>query len=138
MLGESLARKETLVAGSTRSFGLVMAVFFAILCGIALWRAATWFWPGIFAGTSMAFVLAALTVPGLLQPLNQLWFRFGLLLHAIINPLVMGLMFFTVITPIALIMRALGKRPVALRGDKALDSYWITRTEPPGSMTRQY
>jgi hypothetical protein len=138
MLGENLARKETLVAGSTRSFGLVMAAFFAILCVIALWRAATWFWPGIFAGISTAFALAALTAPALLQPLNQIWFRFGLLLHAIINPLVMGLMFFTVITPIALIMRALGKRPIALRGDKASGSYWVTRSEPPGSMTRQY
>jgi hypothetical protein len=138
MLGETLAREEKLVAGSTRSFGLVMAAFFAILCAIALWRAATWFWPGVFAGVSMAFASAALTVPGLLQPLNQLWFRFGLLLHAIINPLVMGLMFFTVITPIALIMRALGKRPIPLRGDKALDSYWIARAEPPGSITRQY
>jgi hypothetical protein len=138
MLGETLTRKEALVAGSTRSFGLVMAVFFAILCVIALWRAATWFWPSIFAVVSASFALAALIAPGVLQPLNQLWFRFGLLLHAIINPLVMGLMFFTVITPIALTMRALGKQPIALRGDKALDSYWIARSEPPGSMTRQY
>lgn len=138
MLGETLAREETLTAGSPRGFGLVMAAFFAILCVISLWRAASWFWPGIFAGVATTFMLTALTVPGLLQPLNRLWFRFGLLLHAVINPLVMGLMFFAVITPIAMIMRMLGKQPIPLHADKTVTSYWVARGEQPGPMTRQY
>jgi hypothetical protein len=115
-----------------------MACFFAILCALALWRAASWFWPAIFAGTSAAFAVTAVSMPKLLQPLNALWFRFGLLLHLVINPLVMGAVFFGVITPIALIMRALGKHPVPLRADKTAKSYWIVREQQPGAMTRQY
>jgi large-conductance mechanosensitive channel len=138
MMGESLARDEKLVAGSPRGFGLVMAAFFAILTAIALWRASGWFWPGLFAAVAGLFGLAALTAPRLLGPLNQLWFRFGLLLHAIINPLVMGMMFFLVITPIGLLMRAFGKRPIPLSPDPEAASYWIARDQQPGPMTQQY
>jgi len=78
-------------------------------------------------------VLAALALvaPRALKPLNILWFRFGLLLHAIITPVVLGLMFFTVITPLGWLMRAFGKRPLSLGFDRTATSYWIHRT-PPG------
>ncbi len=73
----------------------------------------------------------AVFYPKLLAPLNHLWFKFGLLLHKIVNPVVLAIMFFLVITPIGLLMRALGKDPLRLRLDKAATSYWIDRT-PPG------
>jgi len=72
-----------------------------------------------------------LTIPKVLAPLNKLWMKFGLLLHSIVNPLVMGLLFFLTITPIALFFRASGKDQLRLKLDPAARSYWIVR-EPPG------
>ena len=69
--------------------------------------------------------------PKLLAPFNRLWARFGLLLHRITSPLVLGIMFFAVITPMGWIMRALGKDLLRLKIDPAATSYWIART-PPG------
>ena len=76
--------------------------------------------------------------PQALQPLNRLWFRLGLLLHAVVNPLILGAMFFVVMTPIGLLMRALGKRPIPASFDRAASRYWVDRTTPPGPMTKQY
>jgi hypothetical protein len=115
--------------GSERSFGLVFAGFFALVG----------FWP-LFGGEAprnwalglgVLFLLLAFAAPKLLTPLNKLWFKFGLLLHHIVNPLVMALMFFVVITPIGLLMRLSGKDPLRLRFDREAKSYWIPR-DPPG------
>jgi hypothetical protein len=89
----------------------------------------------------VAFAGAALLRPGVLAPLNRLWMRFGLLLAKVVNPLVLGLLFFVTILPIGLIMRALGKDLLRLKLDRSARSYWIAR-EPPGppppSMRNQY
>jgi hypothetical protein len=69
--------------------------------------------------------------PAALAPLNRVWTRFGLLLHRIVSPVVLGVMFFVVVTPMGLIMRALGKDPLRLRFDRDARSYWIDR-RPPG------
>ena len=137
LAGESLHRRETLTPSSARQFGLVMAGFFVILAAIWSWRAA-WTGAALWCGVAAAFAAAAVLAPGALQPLNRLWFRLGLLLHAVVNPLFLGIMFFGVITPIGLLMRALGKRPIPLRFDSAASSYWVDRTTPPGPMTKQY
>ncbi len=135
--GESLTRVEVVKPGSERSFGIVMAGFFAILGAIAAWRHAH-VWTVGWAAVSLGFAAAALAAPPILAPLNLVWFRFGLLLHAVINPLIMGAMFFVVITPIGIIMRVLGKRPIPLRPDRAASSYWRSRGEQPGPMSKQY
>lgn len=137
MAGESLVRDEKLAPGSPRQFGVVMAVFFAILASIALWRGA-FGWLALWSALMAGFGIAALAAPAMLAPLNRLWFRFGLLLHRVINPLIMGLMFFMVITPIGLLMRALGKRPIPVAPDRAAGSYWVARQVPPGPMSKQY
>ena len=77
------------------------------------------------------FLVAALFFPPLLQPLNRLWTKFGLLLHKVVSPVVLGIMFFLVITPIGLLMRSLGKNPLQLRFDDDARSYWVHR-RPPG------
>jgi hypothetical protein len=69
--------------------------------------------------------------PAPLRPLNRLWFRIGLLLHRIVTPVVMGLVFFCSVVPIGLLMRALGKDLLRLRREADAQSYWIER-EPPG------
>lgn len=126
---ENLAREETVQGGSDRAFGLVFAVVFAIVAGWPLLGggAPRWWALAVAAG----FLAVALARPALLAPLNRLWTRFGLLLHRVVNPLVMGVMFFLLITPMGLVLRLLGKDPMRLRRDPAAASYWIVR-EPPG------
>jgi large-conductance mechanosensitive channel len=87
------------------------------------------------------FLAAALFAPKLLRPMNRVWFKFGLLLHHIINPLVMGLLFFLTVTPVAILMRLSGKDPLRLKSAPAARSYWIPR--PPSgpastTMKRQF
>ncbi len=75
--------------------------------------------------------MLAFAAPQVLAPLNRLWFKLGLLLHKIVNPIVLGIMFYVVVTPTGLIMRLLGKDLLRLKRDPAAASYWIERT-PPG------
>lgn len=140
---EELAQRDDVKVGSERSFGLVFAVVFIIVALLPLLtmsdqEGALRFWALIVAAF---FAVTALTMPRILAPLNKLWFRFGQLLHHIVNPLIMGLLFFLTVTPIGLLMRALGKTPLKLSFDKNTDSYWIIRT-PHGpaaeSMKRQF
>lgn len=92
-------------------------------------------------GVAVPMLVSGLFRPQLLAPLNILWFRLGLLLHRIMTPLVMGVLFFLVVTPTALVMRRLGHDPLRLKRPPTADSYWVSRT-PPGpdadSMTRQF
>ena len=136
---ENFARKEDVKSGSNRSFGLVFAALFVI---VGLWplinAEPVRIWFLVFAAL---LAVIAFTAPKLLGPLNRVWFLFGLLLQKIVSPIIMALLFFTTVTPIALIMRALGKRPLPLEFDPKSESYWIER-EPPGpereTMTRQF
>ena len=132
-------RDEEAKGSSNRAFGLVFAALFAI---IGFWplldAAAPRIWALAIAG---AFLLVACFRPTLLRPLNRLWMRFGLLLHRVVNPLIMGLIFYTTVTPIGLVMRVLGKDPLGLRFSKEQKSYWIARQPPgpaPDSMRHQF
>lgn len=135
--GGSHGRKVEM--GSDRSFGLVFAAVFAIVALLPLKDGAEpRLWAGAVAGL---FLLVALVFPKALKPLNKLWFLVGMALHHVVTPLVMGLLFFVNVTPIALIMRALGKDPLRLARDDAAVSYWINRTPPgpaPETMRRQF
>jgi hypothetical protein len=137
---ERIAREETVSGSSDRSFGLVFAGFFTILLLLKLWSG--WSTSGwVYLGLALGFAAVALTVPGILAPLNRLWMKFGLLLHRIISPLVMGMLFYTVVTPIGLLMRALGKDLLRLKHDPGAPSYWIERTPPgpaPETMKQQF
>jgi hypothetical protein len=80
---------------------------------------------------ALGFAGIAMVRPALLAPLNRLWTKFGLLLHKITSPVIMGFLFFVVIAPFGLVMRCLGKDLLHLRFDPAAASYWIERV-PPG------
>jgi hypothetical protein len=115
--------------GSDRSFGLLFAAVFAGICAVPLLSGRP---PRFWALAPAALFLAvALLHPIWLKPLNLLWFQFGKLLHRIVTPIVLGVMFFATFTPIAVVSRALGRDPLRLRFDRAAASYWILR-DPPG------
>jgi hypothetical protein len=126
---EVFVRDEKVAPGSDRSFGLVMALALAAVTALNAWHSGKlWPWTG---GAATLFLAAALLRPSILQPLNLLWLRFGLLLHRIVNPVVMALLFYGTVLPTGLIMRLMGKDLLRLKRQPAADSYWIAR-QPPG------
>ncbi|HSV28486.1 MAG TPA: SxtJ family membrane protein [Candidatus Omnitrophota bacterium] len=136
---ESSAPVTEVEMGSERSFGFVFAAVFAVVSAWPLLSGAAPRWWAL--AVAAAFLAAALVAPRALRPLNLLWFRFGMLLHKIVTPLVMGLLFFLTITPIGLLMRMTGKDPMRLKRDAAAASYWIGRTPPgpaPDTMKHQF
>jgi len=86
---------------------------------------------------SLVFLILGLLNSKILTPLNKLWFKFGLLLGKIISPLIMGIIFFLVVTPIGLFMRMLGKDLLNLKKNSN-NSYWIEKTDPKGKMKNQF
>ncbi len=119
---------EGLQLPTNRSFGLVFCGFFALLALFPLLSGGSVrLWSPIVSATLGA---TALFLPSVLTPLNRLWMRFGALLHRIVSPIVLALLFFVVITPFGLVMRLLGKDPLKLRSEP-VQTYWIDR-EPPG------
>ena len=138
-LHEDYSREEQVKAGSDRSFGLVFAGFFALMSALSWWRGHTsWHWALPLA---VLFLIVAYTYPRALGPLNRLWLKLGLLLYKVVNPIVLGLLFFITITPIGMIMRATGKDFLRLKLDRGAKSYWIERTPPgppPQTMKNQF
>jgi hypothetical protein len=80
---------------------------------------------------ALLFLAAALLRPSILHPLNLLWLKFGLLLHRIVNPVVMALLFYGTVLPTGIVMRLMGRDLLRLKLMPDADSYWIVRT-PPG------
>src|SRR5438876_5174391 len=105
---ENLNRDEV-VTPSEKSFGITFSVVALLLAVWLWWRKDL---PGaaiIALAASLGFIAAGFLAPAMLRPLNLLWLRFGLLLHRVVNPLVMGLLFFAVFMPMGLLMRLSGK-----------------------------
>lgn len=120
---------EPLEGSSNRSFGLVFAVFFLVVALLPVLHGDSLRLWAVYI--SSAFGVIAFIVPAVLSPFNRLWTVFGMMLHRIVSPVALGILFFCVVTPIALLMRLLGEDPLRLKLDKAASSYWIDRA-PPG------
>ncbi len=115
---------------SLRNFGLTFVFVFAI---IGLWPVFRHSLPPRYwaLGIAAAFLAVTFIAPKLLTPLNKLWFKFGMLLHNVVNPLILGLLFMVLLTPLALVMRLFGKRFLPTGFDSKTSSYWIPR-DPAG------
>ncbi len=136
---EDFAPKEPIEGSSDRAFGLTLSVVLSIYGLSPLLRAGEARPWALIAAAS--FLALAVVRPRWLGPLNRVWTKLGLLLASVVNPIVMALLFFFTITPIALLMRALGKDGLARRFDARASSYWIERKPPgpsPESMRRQF
>ena len=121
--------------GSNRSFGIVFFVVFLLIGLYPLINAdGTRFWSIII---SLVFLILGLTNSKILNPLNKLWFKFGILLGKIISPLVMGIIFFLVVTPIGILMKLLNKDLLNLKFNNK-ETYWIEKNEPKSKMKNQF
>ena len=120
---------------SNRSFGIV---FFIVFLLIALYPLShneeIRVWSSII---SLIFLVLGLLNSKILTPLNKLWFKFGILLSKIISPLIMGIIFFLVVTPIGLLMRILGKDLLNLKYNNN-QSYWVEKNGPKSRMRNQF
>jgi hypothetical protein len=126
---ERLSADENNAPGSDRQFGIVMAVALALLSLLNLWRSGGW-WQWSLAIAAL-FAATAIFAPNALKPLNLVWFKLGMLMHRVINPVIMALLYYVSVVPTGLIMRALGKDLLRLKLDRNAETYWIMR-EPPG------
>ena len=121
--------------GSNRSFGILFCIVFALIAA----------WPVMHDGQlrvwpipiSFIFLVLGLLNSKLLNPLNLVWVKFGELLGRIIAPIVMGIIYFAIITPIGLFMRLIGKDLINTKFSND-NSYWIKRQKNIGSMKRQF
>ena len=120
---------------SNRSFGIV---FFIVFLAIALY-------PLIYSDNlriwsliiSLVFLVLGIMNSGILTPFNILWMRFGIFLGKIVSPIIMGLIFFFVVTPTGLIMRIFKKDLINLKFNKD-KSYWIEKNDPKSKMKNQF
>ena len=128
--------KSKIKMGSNRGFGVVFFVVFMVI--------AFWSFKGDFQQIKMIpfiisiiFLVLGLLNSKFLTPLNKLWFKFGLLLGKIISPIIMGIIFFLVVTPIGFIMKLLGKDLINLKFNNE-KSYWIEKSGPKSKMKNQF
>jgi hypothetical protein len=122
--------------GSDRSFGFVFAGAFLVIAilpaihhrPIRIWAIAV----------AAAFLGVALLRPSLLRPLNMVWFRFGMLLGKVVTPVMMGLIFFVAVTPVAMLRRSFKSTGLDVRFDRGAKSYWIPRQKSVRSFKQQF
>ena len=122
--------------GSNRSFGIVFFIVFLLIAIFPLLnQEEIRIWSLII---SILFLILGLLNSKILTPLNKLWFRFGLFLGKIISPIIMGAIFFLVVTPIGLLMRLFGKDVLNIKLNKKKNSYWIEKVGPKSKMKNQF
>ena len=127
--------QEKIKLPSNRNFGIVFSIVFLI---IAIWPILNQneirIWSIII---SFIFLILGLTNSKFLSPLNKAWFKFGLVLGSVIAPIVMGIVFFFVVTPTGLIMKALGKDILALKKNKN-NTYWLEKDNSNNNLKNQF
>ena len=139
MAHEDLTREQHVEGSSNRSFGIVFAIVFLIIAVNPLRHGAGARWWAL--ALSALFLVIALWKPALLAGLNRQWTRLGVAMGAVVSPIALGLLFYGVLTPLAIAMRLAGKDPLRLRFDPHCETYWIRRVPPgppPQSMTNQF
>ena len=121
--------------GSNRSFGIVFFVVFVLIGFYPLLNDGNLNIISILIG--IIFLILGILNSRFLTPLNKIWFKFGIFLGQIISPIVMGIIFFLVVTPIAFIMRVLGKDVLKLKKNTD-NSFWIKKTDLKSKMKNQF
>ena len=121
--------------GSNKSFGVVFSIVFLLIAIYPLINSeGLRVWSLIIA---IIFLVLGLINSKILTPFNKLWFKFGIFLGRLVSPIIMGVIFFLVVTPIGLIMRMIGKDLLNLKFNKH-KSYWIEKAGPKSKMKNQF
>ena len=121
---------------SNRSFGILFFIVFLIL---SLWPLKSGNNPNFyFFVASVIFLILGAFNSKLLSPLNKAWIKFGEILGLIIAPIVMGIVYFVILTPVSLIVRLFGKDLLGLKFLKENETYWIKRKKNLTSMDKQF
>lgn len=111
-----------------RDFGFFFALVFGIAAGYFYYSAKV-IWAYVFIFSASIFLAVTLIKSDALLPFNKLWMRFGLLLGTLVNPIVLGIIFFGLFVPIAVLMRLRGRDELRLRFSRKA-SHWILRDQP--------
>ena len=127
--------EQKIKTSSNKSFGIVFFIVFLIIAlypmikdgDIRLWSLII----------SLIFLILGLINSIILTPLNRLWFKFGIFLGKIISPIILGIIFFLVVTPTGILLRLFGKDVINLKYNKN-NSYWIKKTGPKSKMKDQF
>ena len=121
--------------GSNKSFGIVFSIVFLVIA----------FWPMLNGNEinywslaiSITFLILGWANSKILTPLNKIWFKFGILLGNVVSPIIMGIIFFLIVTPTSIIMKILGKDLLNLKKNNN-NSYWIEKNNQNSKMKNQY
>ena len=136
---ERLSLEDQTKGPSNRSVGFVFSAAFAVFGLVPMMRGTPPRWSAV--SVAVGLLAIALLFPRALTPLSRAWLAFGLALHACISPVIMGVLFYTTVTPLGLLLRVLGKDVLRLRIDRVASTYWIDRAPPgpvPDTMRRQF
>ena len=136
---EDFGRQREVKGSSDRMFGLVFTAFFLLVAFAPLRSHHAIRWWALVTAIPILFV--ALVSPAWLHPFNRVWTKLGLILGRVVSPIVLGLLFFVVVTPTGFLVRLLGKDPLRLTSDPESNSYWIERRPPgpkPETMEKQF
>jgi len=126
---EDLTREHDVAQASPRSFGVLFFIVFMMVGLAPLFGAAGVRWWSVLLAVAVGSL--ALLAPHVLAPLNALWMKLGAILHLIVSPIVMALLFVGAILPTGVMLRLFGRDNLGLRRDSSKATYWIERT-PPG------
>ena len=127
--------EKKIKVSSNKSFGIVFSIFFLLISVYLLLNNDPIFYWSLFV--SFIFLVLGLMNSKILSPLNLLWFKFGILLGKIVSPVVMGIIFFLVVTPISIILKIFGKDVLNLKFNNN-KTYWIVKDGPKSNMKKQF
>lgn len=128
---------EIVVGPSDRNFGFTMAVVFALIGTLGLYKGSSH--APIWLGVAVLFAGVTLWRPQSLGLANRVWLKLGLLMYRVVNPVIMAILFFGAILPTGWIMRIFGKDFLKLQRDRSASTYWLPRSDPrpPSESMRQ-
>ncbi len=128
-------KNSNIKIGTNKSFGIVFFLFFLIVSIFPLFKDEDIrVWSLIIA---IIFLVFGLLNSKVLTPLNKIWFKFGILLGSFVSPIIMGIVFFVIVTPTSIIMRVLGKNLLNLKKDNK-KTYWVERSKIQSKMKNQF
>ena len=127
--------EKKIKVSSNKSFGIVFSIFFLLISVYPLLNNDPIHYWSLFV--SFIFLVLGLMNSKILSPLNLLWFKFGILLGKIVSPIVMGIIFFLVVTPISIILKIFGKDVLNLKFNNN-KTYWIVKDGPKSNMKKQF